>query len=153
MCEEIPLDDIDCKILHSLIRDARTKLKDIAKDCGVSSVTILNRISQLKAKGVITGSILFPNLTKYTDVIMATLGLKVESGKEGEILKLIQEKTYSIEPYVGIGKYDLLAFVTAKNINELEKATQEIRKHNSVKKIAINIWVNSPHMNFENIDL
>jgi len=116
-------------------------------------VTILNRINRLRTKGVITGSTLFPNLTKHTEVIMATLGLKVESGKEEEILRLIQEKTYSIEPSIGIGKYDLLVFVTAENINELEKATQEIRKHNSVKRITTNIWVNSPHMNFKNIEL
>lgn len=147
------IDEIDAKILHALIRDARARLKDIAKDCGVSSAAILNRIKRLKANGVITGATLFPNLAKLGGVIMATLGINLETGKEEEILKLIQEQTYAIEPSVGIGKYDLVALVTAKDINELEKATQAIKKHTVVKKIAVNIWVPPPCMNFENIEL
>lgn len=147
------IDEIDVKILHALIKDARAKLKDIAKECGVSSVAVLNRIKRLKASGVITGATLFPNLTKHSGVIMATLGINLESGKEEEILKLIREQTYSIEPAVSIGKYDLFVFVTAENISELQKATQAIRKHSEVKRITVNIWVPPPCMNFENIEL
>ncbi len=153
MSAKVEIDDIDVKILGALIKDARVRQKDVAKDCGVSSVAILNRIKRLKASGVITGATLFPNLSKLGGVIMATLGINLETGKEEETLKLIQEETYAIEPSVSAGKYDLVALVTAKDINELEKATQEIKKHTVVKKITANIWVPPPYMNFENIEL
>jgi Lrp/AsnC family transcriptional regulator for asnA, asnC and gidA len=88
------IDEIDVKILHALIRDARARLKDIAKDCGVSSVAILNRIKRLKASGVITGATMFPNLAKFGGVIMATLGINLETGKE-EVSKMMAKKYLS----------------------------------------------------------
>jgi len=54
---------------------------------------------------------------------------------------------------VSIGCYDLFALVTARNINELQKTVQMIKKHDVVKRITVNIWVPPPHNNFENIDL
>ena len=37
----ISIDGTDDKILHLLIKDARTSLKDMAKECGISSVAVL----------------------------------------------------------------------------------------------------------------
>jgi Lrp/AsnC family transcriptional regulator, regulator for asnA, asnC and gidA len=153
MNAKVQLDEIDVKILHALIVDARAKLKDIAKDCGVSSAAILNRIKRLKTSGVITGATLFPNITKLGGGIMATLGINLEAGKEEEILKLLQEQINVIDPAIGIGKYDLFALVTAENLNELEKVTQIVRKHTVVTRLTVNIWVPPPRTNFENIDL
>jgi len=151
--DQIKIDDIDAKILQALIKDARAELKDIAKDCGVSCVAISNRIKRLKKTGVITGAVMFPNLSKLGGAIMATIGINVESGKEEKIQRIIREQLYLIEPSVSLGCYDLFALVTARNINELQKTVQVIKKHSVVKRITINIWVPPPHTNFENIDL
>ena len=153
MNAKVRLDEIDVQILRALIADARAKLKDIAKDCGVSSAAILNRIRRLKASGVITGATLFPDIEKLGGGIMATLGINLEAGKEEEILKLIQEQIYVIDPAVVVGKFDLFALVTAENLNELEKVTEAVRKHTVVTKLTINIWVPPPCSNFKNIEL
>lgn len=153
MGEKVKIDDVDIEILQALIKDARADLKDIAKICDISVVAISNRIKRLKKNGVITGAVLFPNLKNLGGVIMATIGINVESGKEEEIQKIIQEKLYLIEPSVSVGCYDLFALVTARNINELQKSVQLIKKHNVVKRITVNIWVPPPHPNFLNIQL
>jgi DNA-binding Lrp family transcriptional regulator len=153
MSGRVKIDNIDVKILQALIKDARSELKDIAKDCGVSCVAISNRIKRLKKTGVITGAVMFPNLSKLGGAIIATIGINVESGEEEEIQEIIQEQLYLIEPSVSIGCYDLFALVTARNINELQKTVQMIKKHDVVKRITVNIWVPPPHNNFENIDL
>lgn len=153
MGEKVKIDDVDIEILQALIKDARADLKDIAKICNISVVAISNRIKRLKKNGVITGAVLFPNLKNLGGVIMATIGINVESGKEEEIQKIIQEKLYLIEPSVSVGCYDLFALVTARNINELQKSVQLIKKHNVVKRITVNIWVPPPHPNFLNIQL
>ena len=57
------LDEIDVKILHALIRDARTNLKDIAKECGVSSNAIFKRVKHLRDEGVIVGTVLYADLS------------------------------------------------------------------------------------------
>ncbi len=153
MSAKIGIDEIDAKILGALIRDARAKLKDIANNCGISSVAVMHRIRRMKKSGVITGSTLFPNLRNLGGVIVASLGIDLEPHKEEEILTLIKKQTNLIEPSEAIGKYDFCALVLAENIVNLEKITQALGNHNGVKRITTNIWISKPAMNFENIDL
>jgi len=152
MSSKVEIDDIDAKILGVLIKDARAKLKDISKECGVSSVAILHRIRRLKKTGVITGATLFPNLREL-GLIVATLGIDVESGEEEEIVSLIKNQTNLVEPSLSIGKYDLCALVYADSLSNLENTTQMVRKRSGVKRITANMWVSKPAFNFENIDL
>jgi len=153
MIANAEIDEIDLKILGALTRDARARLKDIARDCGISSVAVLHRIRHLKASGVITGATLFPDLARLGGVIIATLGIDLEAGKEEEIITVIREQTNLIEPSTGIGKYDLCALVFAENLTTLEKATQTVRKHAGVRRITVNMWVSKPVMAYENVEL
>ena len=151
----IKIDEIDEKILRLLIRDARTRLKDIAKDCNITSTSVLNRIKRLKKHGVITGATLFPKIELINLPIMALIGINLDYTEfnEEEILKLIGEKLDLIEPSPSIGKYDLCAIVYAANVIELDKAAYALRKRFKIRKIAVNIWSGIPRFLFENIDL
>ncbi len=110
MGSTIRIDETDKKILSILIHDARTRLKDIAKECGISSVSVLNRIKRLKKLGVITGATLFPNLNALGFQIVATIGIETDTN-EDEIIKFIAEHTELIEPSTCIGKYDLTGII------------------------------------------
>ncbi len=153
MSAKIEIDEIDAKILNALIKDARAKLKDIAKNCSISSVAVMHRIRRMKKSGVITGATLFPRLRDLGGFIVATLGIDLEPGKEEEILALIKKQTNLIEPAEAIGKYDLCTLVLAENIVNLENTTRTLRKHGAIKKITANIWISRPALNFENINL
>jgi DNA-binding Lrp family transcriptional regulator len=70
------LDPIDLTILSMLIKDARTRLKVIAKECGTSSVVVLNRIKRLEKLGVLSGTAtLFISLSSLGLPIVATIGI------------------------------------------------------------------------------
>jgi Lrp/AsnC family transcriptional regulator for asnA, asnC and gidA len=148
----IEIDEIDNKILTILIKDARTRLKDIAKYCGISSVSVLNRIKRLKTLGVITGATLFPRLYLLGFNIVATIGIETDAN-ENQIIKFIDEHTDLIEPSASIGEYDLTALVLTKDIYQLEKVVGELRKIAGVRKVTVNVWSGQPHMVYENIDL
>ena len=75
MTSEVKLDEIDVKILSALIRDARTKLKEIAKECGLSSAAVFKRIKQLKSIGVIVGTTLYPDARQFGYTNVATIGI------------------------------------------------------------------------------
>ena len=47
----IKTDQIDAKIISTLIKDARTTLTDLAKICKISLPAVKKRIEQLKKKG------------------------------------------------------------------------------------------------------
>ncbi len=55
---EAEIDSIDAKLITLLLKDARTKTKDLAKACGISSTAVGKRIQKLKENGTITGSAL-----------------------------------------------------------------------------------------------
>jgi Lrp/AsnC family leucine-responsive transcriptional regulator len=150
--QTVEIDEIDSKILAALIRDARAKLKSIAKDCGISSVSALNRIKRLKSLRVITGAILFSNLAALELPIVATIGVNL-NGNQEEVIKLIEEKTNAVEISASFGKYDMCALVHAESITELDRIAYSMKKLEGVIKVEINIWTSIPHMVYENIDL
>lgn len=155
MTSEVELDEIDIKILSALIRDARTKLKEIAKDCGLTSNAIFKRIKRLKSIGVIVGTTLYPDAKQFGYTQIATIGINLDYSQENEIVKLIREqaKANLIELSSSMGKYDLCAFMLTKSLQELDNITQAIRKHPGVKRIAVNIWVSEPCFLLENLEL
>ena len=153
MSDTVDLVEMDLKILNMLIKDARTRLKDIAKECGTSSVSVLNRINRLKKLQVITGSTIYPSLNVLGLPIVATIGINFDGSQDQEIIKLISEQTHLVEPSRSIGEYDLTALVFATSINELDKMAYSLRKHFSASKVTINVWCGLPQNTFENVDL
>ncbi len=152
MSSSVEIDEIDIKILRLLIKDARTRLKEIAKECGITSVSTLNRIKRLKALGVITGAIIWPRLDALDISITATIGIDLDSNQD-EVITFIREQMNFGEASAAVGKYDLLVFAVAKNITELDKAAYEIRRCAGVRKVIVNVWAGKPHQLFENVDL
>ena len=153
MSDIVELDEIDIKILNMLIKDARTRLKDIATECETSSVAILNRIKQLKKLKVITGSTIFLDVTRIGLPIVATIGIKVDADKELEVLKALETQAHLVEPSQSIGEYDLCALIFAKNITELDKIAYSIKEKFAARKVTINLWSGIPTQTYENIDL
>jgi len=152
MDDTAEIDDTDNKILHILIEDARTSLKDIAKECNVSSVSVLNRIKRLKKLGVITGATLFTDLRLLGFHIVATIGMETDSNSD-EIINYFKQNTYLIEPATSVGEYDLCALIYAENISNLNEKTEAVRKRFGIRKVIVNVWSGIPHLTLENIDL
>ena len=148
----VEIDEIDVKILRELLKDARTKLKDIAKDCGLSSTAILNRVKRLKAAGVITGAALFINMSLLGYMYPASIGIDLNHGQETQVIKSIRERANLISLSQSVGKNDLNIFLVAKSVKEIDNLKQTIRKQAGVRKISISLW-STPYFNFENIDL
>jgi DNA-binding Lrp family transcriptional regulator len=149
----VEIDDIDNIILRTLVKNARTRLKDIAKDCGISSVSVLNRIKRLKTLGVITGATMFIRMdNSWNWGIAATIGIELNWNQEEEVGKIIREQKNLMELAQSIGKYDLCAFVQTYGLSELEKLCYEVRKHAGVKSVTAMIW-SKPHNAYENVDL
>lgn len=149
----IELDETDIKILNMLIKDARTRLKDIAKECKTSSVSVLNRIKRLKNQKVITGSTILPNVSAIGLPIVATIGINIDGNKDPEIIRTMEEQIHIIEPTSSVGEYDVTGLVFAKNISELDKIAYSIKEKFNARKITINVWSGVPAMVYENVDL
>ncbi len=152
MSSTIEIDEVDVKILRELIKDARTRLKDIAKACGVSSTAILTRLARLKRTGVIAGAVQFINMNRLGYLLPASIGINLNPGEETTVMKLIKENSNPIALSKSVGKSDLMVFLFAKSIKELERLKQVIKTQEGIRKISINLW-STPQFSLENIDL
>jgi Lrp/AsnC family leucine-responsive transcriptional regulator len=149
----VDIDVIDDQILRLLLKDARLNLKVIAKECGISSVSVLNRINRLKKIGVITGATLFVSLKIYNFEIIAFIGIETEIDADvSEILRFLKEYTCLIEPSLSIGKYDLHALIYAKDFNNLNDGVSQIRSLTGIRKVVVAVWSGLPAASYKTIN-
>jgi DNA-binding Lrp family transcriptional regulator len=146
------IDKIDVKILRELIKDARTRIKDIAKDCGISSVAVSRRIKRLRAAGVITGSVLFSNMNSLGFFHPASIGVSLHPDQESQVIKLVKDQVNMLFFSRGAGKENLSFFVVTSSLQEIENLKHTIGKQPRIKRIVVNHW-STPYFNFENIDI
>ncbi len=146
------IDEIDVKILMALIKDARSKLTDIAQECNISITAIKNRIDKLEKNKVILTPALDIDMPHFGYKHTVLIGVNVDQEHEQEIIKIVNEHTKVAGIDQTIGNYDLCLFVFAKNVKELDKLKQTIRKQKGVKNIEINIW-HKMHPKFDNIEI
>lgn len=152
MSPTVRIDEIDVKILHALIKDARAELKGIAKSCGVSVTAISNRVKRLRATNVITGAAQFMNMARLGYLHPASIGIKLNLSQEFHTIKIIKEQARVVSLSRSVGKNDLSIFLVAKSIEEIDNLKQAIRRQVGLSRITINIW-DTPHLNLENVDI
>jgi DNA-binding Lrp family transcriptional regulator len=150
----VEVDKLDAQILRALIKDARAKLKDIAKTCGVSSNAIFKRVKRLKDAGVIKRATLFTNFACLGYTHPATIGVSLSPNQEQRVIGLIQKRVDLNLAALSksVGKYDLFIFLIAKSVDELDELKSALMKEFGVERVSINFWSKS-HFNFENVDL
>jgi DNA-binding Lrp family transcriptional regulator len=146
------IDEIDKTILKALIKNARTKLKDIAEDCNVSITAIKRRIDNLEKKQLIVKSALLINMESFGHPIIATIGVNMDQNQEERIIQIIKDHAKVGGINKTIGNYDLCLFVFAKSINDLDKLKQRIRNQIGIKTIDVNIW-HKLHTQYNNLTI
>jgi DNA-binding Lrp family transcriptional regulator len=150
----VEIDQIDDQILHMLIQDARKSLKEMGEKCGISSVSVLNRIKRLKELGVITGATLFASLVTFDFRVVASIGMELDSNANiQEIFRFFNEHTYLVEPATSIGKYDFYAVIYAEDITKLNERVDMVKRLRGIGRVVVSVWSGIPCLNFDNINL
>lgn len=150
----VHIDAIDNQILHLLLKDARMCLKDIANECGISTVSVFNRIVRLKEMRIITGVKHFTRLEVYHYEIVAFVGIQtVNNVSMDEILRFLKEHTCLVEPSLSIGKYDIHALLYAKDQDNLNQRINMIKKIVGIERVDVHIWSRIPPIDYDKLDL
>ena len=131
------IDEIDAKILRALLKDARTNFTDIAKDCNLSTTSIVKRFYKLKLNGVIQGTSLRLNLKDFGYNYRLSIDINTEGVNETDFLKMCKKIPNSIACYQVVGKYDFHLVINIRNIEEIEQIRHELKKQKGVKNIAL----------------
>jgi DNA-binding Lrp family transcriptional regulator len=128
------LDKLDEKLLVELIRNSKRSYRTLAKDIGMSTTAIIDRIRNLEKTGYINGYSCRVNYDKLGFEYMAIVQLNI-SGKD----LLAVEKEVSGIPHVAAvwdttGEYDAMAIVMCKSRGELSTTIKKILGTKGVEK-------------------
>ncbi|MBO4447346.1 MAG: Lrp/AsnC ligand binding domain-containing protein [Bacteroidales bacterium] len=114
------LDETDKKILSFLVKNARTPLSEIARECGISGAAVHQRVAKMETSGVITGSRMV--------VKPAALGLNVcafinvtlsEDNKYAEVVNALKHVPEVVECHFVTGRAAILVKVFCFNNEHL----------------------------------
>jgi len=135
------IDEVDVKMLKTLLKNARTSFSEIAKDCGMSSNAIRIRFKRLEKSGIINGSITQVNPKKLGYNCIALLMIKAEANAENKVSNFVCKIPNVVNCFKPIGRYNVQCLVALKNVDELAHTVEKVSSHPNVMVVKEGIWV------------
>lgn len=140
------LDSTDKKILKYLIKDARTKVVDIASFIGVTSAAIHQRIGKIKRSGLIKEFTLRLDEKKLGYNTCAFVGVFLDKNSQyNEIIEKLKRIDEVVEAHYTTGEYGLFVKLYTKDNDHLMKVLNgKIKKIKEVTRTETFISLEEP---------
>jgi Lrp/AsnC family transcriptional regulator for asnA, asnC and gidA len=134
------MSELDSKILRILLKDGRISYDELARKCGSSKNKIWKRCRAMEKKGIIKGATTHINFQDFGFAALATLLIRVEAQQIEEVMEFI-EKITEIRAYRQYNSvYNIRAFATLRDLNELDYIKQVIRRKLPIIGLKTYIW-------------
>lgn len=122
------MDTLDHRIVAHLSQDARIPLAQVAKELGVATATVHQRVKRLRERGEIAGSRILLDYEKVgfpvTAVISVGLGT---AGSLSEVAGKLEAIPFVQSCYAVTGEFDLMVVVRAHSSSHLGDVLEGIR--------------------------
>lgn len=137
------LDEIDLKILSILKEDSRMPFTKIASELGLSEAAVRKRVERLKAEGIIKK---FTIDVDIGESVQALIMINVSPSYPNPVVAQAIKKIEGIEKVFEVaGEVDVIAIVSGKSIQEINRHIDDIRRIEGVAKtssmIVLRSWV------------
>jgi Lrp/AsnC family transcriptional regulator for asnA, asnC and gidA len=141
MRNNIKIDEINAKILRTLLRESRTSFTEMAKDCKISVGAVRMRYKHLWEAGIIVGEMMLVNPHSLGYKYISDLGIVTAVEHEKEVVEFLKSKPY-ISHIVGpLGKYNFWAKVALHDIQQLAGILEDLESNSYIKHVDALIWV------------
>lgn len=122
------MDQIDKKILNMLQANARVSLKEMSKECFISSPAIAARITKMEEAGIITGYHTSINREKLDFHVKAFIMVQLEPNQKNEFYPFVQSIPNVIECNCITGDYSEVMEVIFPSTKDLDDFINEIQR-------------------------
>jgi DNA-binding Lrp family transcriptional regulator len=146
-------ENLDAKLINSLLGDGRASLRSLAEELDVSVTTVSNHLRDLEDEGVIEGYTPRVNYGELGYDVTAILQLKVEGSALPDITDRMEEQKQMVSVYEVTGDYDVIAigkFEDTDGMNEQIKTLltdADIRESNT--SVVLNAVVENKQFNLD----
>ena len=148
------MDQVDVRILKTLLKNPRTSFRKIAKDCKLSSNSIRLRFERLKEVGIITGAVMQVNPKSLGYDCIAFLGIQADPVKKKIVCDFLEKMPNIIQSIQPMGRYNIFSFVAINSVDELAQIVEQVGNHPEVWNVEACIWVDVTKMDRpENLEI
>ncbi len=136
------LDELDIMILERLLKDSRKSLRSIAKEIGIPTSTVHERVKRLVKMGVIKRFTAELD-TKVLGVdVTALILVSVEGAYITEVEKSLSAFEQVIAVYDITGEFDVAVIAKFRSIDELNNFIKAVLKMPHVKRTVTSVVFN-----------
>lgn len=137
------IDKTDIDLIKALQMDARFNLTEYAKELGITKNALCVRIKKLRDKGIIKGSLIQVDLTRFGYSCIGNLGVKVVPSRMHEVLEYLKGIGGVGLFQQTIGTYNIFVWVFLRNVSEMQGVKERIRRHPAVLQVKASIWIDT----------
>ncbi|MEL0213776.1 MAG: Lrp/AsnC family transcriptional regulator [Euryarchaeota archaeon] len=137
------LDDTDRRIIEVLERDARTSLRGIAEEVGVSLGTVSNRVKKLEDNGVIKDYRVILDSEKVGWNLNVVIGLRIQKGRLIEIQEKIARDNRVYGVYDVTGEFDSMVIARAVDRSDLDDLSKNVLSMDGVERSVTHLVLNT----------
>ena len=137
------LDETDRRILSVLQRDARTSMRKISKEVGVSLGTVSNRVRKLEGTGVIRGYAVLLDPEKIGWDLNVVIGLRIQKGRLIEIQEKIAKDPRVYGVYDVTGDFDSMVVARARDRSDLDELSKNVMSVDGVERSVTHLVLNT----------
>lgn len=120
------LDDLDLRILQELNRDGRKSFRDMARELGVSTSTVSNRVRRLEGRGIVTGYVPVVDQRAVGFDLPVVVGLRISKGKLLEVQRKVAEDPRVYGVYDVTGDWDSIVMARFRTTTELDAFIKKV---------------------------
>ena len=113
------MDDLDRRLLHTLSKNVRISISELARVLGVSRSTAQGRLKRLESDGTIARYAIEYGEKYSQSLIKAHVLIKVEQKLTGQALAAITKMPEVTALYAVSGDYDMIGIIAAESTEKL----------------------------------
>lgn len=136
------IDDLDVKIIEKLLKDSRKSLRSVAKEIGIPTSTVHERVKRLVRLGIIRRftAELDPRLLGLD--ITALILVSVDGAYITEVEKTLSTYDQVMAVYDITGEFDIALLARFRNMDELNNFIKNILKMPHIKRTVTSVVLN-----------
>ena len=141
------IDDTDRRILAVLLADARTSMRSIAEEVGVSLGTVSNRVKRMEEMGIIQGYGVRIDAEKVGWTMTVLCGLRIEKGRLMEVQRRIAEDPRVFGIYDVTGEFDSMVLARVRDRAHLDDLSKTVLSSEGIMRTVTHVVLNTVKQN------
>ena len=145
-------ENLDRKLVNSLLGDGRASLRSLAEELDVSVTTVSNHLSDLEDQGIIQGYTPKVDYDKLGYDVTAILQLKVEGTELEDVTADLREHRQMVSVYEVTGDHDVIAIGKFADTDDMNSEIKTLLNDPGITESNTSVVLN-PAKEHEQFDL